>query len=72
MSISPAITVVPPKEKAAKSTDAMKTLRNFDMIIHLQSAFSKIQPFFYCLRPLIERCEEKEGGFADGKFLVFL
>jgi len=40
------------------------------MIIHLLSAFSKIQPFFYCLRPLIERCEEKEGGFADGKILL--
>jgi hypothetical protein len=42
------------------------------MIIHLLSASSQLESFFYCLRPLIELCEEEEGGFADGKFLVFL
>jgi len=42
------------------------------MIIHLLSASSQLESFFYCQRPLTELWEEKEDGFTDGKFLVFL
>jgi len=40
------------------------------MIIYLLSAYSKLESFFYCLHPLIELCEEKDGAFADGKILL--